>query len=197
MSIIVVMIQIMFITLGMIVLGMALNYILGLRKDVLKEMRKNALNIRERMKNAQIMGDYQLMSQLQKESVQFMKIMMKKQMIPMCLRCLVFIGIFIVLGFIYSDYESGLLPFPLLFFGSGWLAIYLIFSLYFSLVIWGVKRLTGMGRKTQSSVREIAGIVSPTQPGSGFPISKVSTQDRLKKIDILPRKDAWKDRIEE
>jgi uncharacterized membrane protein (DUF106 family) len=186
----------MFITLGMIALGMALNYILGLRKDVLKELRKNALNLRKRMKNAQVMGDYELMAQLQQDSMKFMKMMMKKQMVPMCLRCLIFIGIFIVLGFIYSDYESGLLPFPLLFFGSGWLAIYLIFSLYFSLVIWGIKRLTGMGKKTQSSVREIAGIVSPTQPSTGL-ISKVSTQDRLEYIDDSPKIDAWKERIEE
>jgi len=196
MSNVLVIIQIIFITLGMIILGMVLNYFLGLRKEVLIDMRKKALNLRERMKNAQVIGDYQMMARLQRDSVQFMKLMMKKQMIPTCLRCLVFIGLFIVLGFIYSDYESGLLPFPLLIFGSGWLAIYLIFSLYFSFTIWGIKKLTGMGTKTQSSLKEIAAIVSPTQQNTGFQQFSVSAVQDQEQFD-LPRRDSWKERIED
>lgn len=185
-----VVIQIIFITLGMIALGMVLNHFLGLTKETMEDMRKKALNFRERMKNAQLTGDYQQLAQIQQESAQFMKVMMKKQMIPLCLRCIIFIGIFMVLGLIYADYESGLLPFPLLIFGSGWVAIYLIFSLFFSLLIWGVKRLTGMGGKTQTEVREIMGIVSPQQ-GVGLS-SYVSSN-----ASDEPRKDSWKDRIEE
>ncbi|MFX0022496.1 MAG: EMC3/TMCO1 family protein [Candidatus Hermodarchaeota archaeon] len=185
-----VVIQIIFITLGMIALGMVLNHFLGLTKESLQDMRKRALNFQERMKNAQLMGDYQQMAQIQQESAQFMKVMMKKQMIPLCLRCIIFIGIFMVLGLIYADYESGLLPFPLLIFGSGWVAIYLIFSVLFSFFIWGVKRLTGMGGKTQTEMREIMGIVSPQQ-GVGLS-SYVSSN-----ASDEPRKDAWKDRIEE
>ncbi len=185
-----VVIQIIFITLGMIALGMALNHYLGLTKETLQDMRKKALNFRERMKNAQLMGDYQQLAQIQQESAQFMKIMMKKQMIPLCLRCIIFIGIFMVLGLIYADYESGLLPFPLLIFGSGWVAIYLIFSIFFSLLIWGVKRLTGMGGKTQSTVKEIMGLVSPQQ---GVGLSSYATSN----VPDEPRKDSWKDRIEE
>lgn len=196
MSNVVVIIQIMFITLGMIILGMVLNYFLGLRKEVLKDMRSKAFNLRERIKSAQVVEDYQMMAQLQRESVQFMKLMMKKQMIPTCLRCFIFIGLFIVLGLIYSDYESGLLPFPLLIFGSGWLAFYVIFSIYFSLTIWGVKKLTGMGTKTQSSLREISGIISPTQQGTGLRQFSASTQENQEVID-LSRKDSWKERLEE
>ncbi|MFW9971124.1 MAG: EMC3/TMCO1 family protein [Candidatus Odinarchaeota archaeon] len=190
MSEVLVIIQIVFITLGMIVLGMVLNHYMGLTKDTLQDMRKRALNLRERMKNAQLMGDYQIMTQLQQESTQFMKSMMKKQMIPLCLRCIIFIGIFMILGLIYADYNSGLLPFPILFFGTGWVAIYLIFSLYFSLFIWGVKRLTGMGSKTQSSVKEIMALFSPQQ---SVGLSSYSASN----IPNEPKKDTWKDRIEE
>ena len=116
MSAIIVIIQIVFITLGMIVLGMVLNHFLGLTKEVLQDMRKKALNFRERMKNAQLIGDYEQLIQTQQESTVFMKSIMKKQMIPLCLRCIIFIGIFMVLGMIYVDYESGLLPFPILIF---------------------------------------------------------------------------------
>jgi hypothetical protein len=137
------------------------------------------------------MGDYQQFAQIQQESTQFMKIIMKKQMIPLCLRCIIFIGIFMVLGIIYANFESGLLPFPILIFGSGWVAIYLIFSVYFSLFIWGIKRLTGVGGKTQSEVKEIMGIVSPQQ---GVGLSSYATSSN---VADEPRKDSWKDRIEE
>ncbi|MFX0040213.1 MAG: EMC3/TMCO1 family protein [Promethearchaeota archaeon] len=188
MSEIIVLIQIVFITLGMIVLGVVLNHFLGLTKVALQDMRTKALKFRERMKNAQLIGDYEQMLQIQKESTQFMKVMMKKQMIPMCLRCIIFIVIFMVLGWIYVDYQSGLLPFPILIFGSGWIAVYLIFSLYFSLFIWGVKRLTGMGTRTQSSVKEIMALVSPQQE-AGLSYTSPDLSD-------VPRKDSWKDRIE-
>lgn len=212
MSNVVIIIQILFVTLGMIVLGMGLNYILGLRKEALREMRKKAKNLQERIKNAQLLGDYQLMAQTQQESLQFMKLMMKKQFIPLCLRCVIFISIFAVLGIIYSDYKSGLLPFPLLIFGSGWVAIYIIFSISISLIIYGVKRLyrkiTGKGTKTQSYLKEIMGIISSPQQSNELPFQISSnTQNYANDYrdvnagrtneDVSPRKNSWKDRIEE
>ncbi|MFX1304042.1 MAG: EMC3/TMCO1 family protein [Promethearchaeota archaeon] len=205
MSNIVIIILIMIITIGMIMLGISLNYFLGLREGNLRDMRKKASNLRERMKNAQLLGDFQLMAELQQESVRFMKQIMKKQMVPLCVRCLIFIGIFIVLGFIYADYSSGLLPFPLLIFGSGWVAIYLIFSIGFSLLIYGIKkiykRITGKETKTQSELKEIMEIVSPPQQstGSPFQISSSTEYQSTKYRDDTaePRKDSWKDRIEE
>ncbi len=208
----VIIIQIMFITIGMIILGMILNYILGLRKQALSEMRKKALNIQERIKNAQLIGDYQLLAQTQQESVQFMKQMMKKQLVPMCFRCIIFLSIFAILGFIYADYRSGLLPFPILFFGDGWIAIYILFSLGFSLLIYGVKRLykkiTGKDTKTQSYLKEIMGMVSPTRQDDRLPFQMSSNiQTRLdysgdispegKSEDLSSRKDSWKKRIED
>jgi uncharacterized membrane protein (DUF106 family) len=185
-----VVIQIMFITLGMIALGVVLNHFLGLTTDALQDLRNKATKFRERMKNAQLTGDYQQLAQIQQESTQFMKLMMKKQMIPLCLRCIVFIGIFMVLGLIYADYASGLLPFPLLIFGSGWVAIYLIFSVFFSFFIWLVKRLTGMGGKTQTKVKEIMGMISPQQNvGLSSYVSSNAPDE--------PRKDSWKERLEE
>ena len=189
MSDIIVIIQIVFITLGMIVLGMVLNRFFGLTKEKLQDMRTKALKFRERMKNAQLLGDYEQLVQIQRESTQFMKLIMKKQMIPLCLRCIIFIVIFMILGTIYADYYYGLLPFPILIFGNGWIAVYLIFSIYFSLFIWGVKKLTGMGTKTKSSVKEIMAIASPQQ---GTVLSSYPTTN----MPDIPRKDSWKDKIE-
>ena len=212
MSNVAIIIQILFITIGMIVLGMILNYVLGLRKEAQREMRKKALNLKERIKNAQLLGDYQLMVQTQKESIQFMKQMMKKQIIPLCIRCVIFIGIFAILGFVFSDYSSGLLPFPLLIFGSGWVAIYIIFSISISLIIFGVKRLykkiTGKGTKSQSYLKELMGIISPTQQNTESPFQISSSPQyqmndsgdvtvEQRNEDLSPRKDSWKERIEE
>ena len=40
MSNLAVILQILFITIGMIILGMILNYVLGLKKEILKDMRE-------------------------------------------------------------------------------------------------------------------------------------------------------------
>ena len=199
----VIIIQILFITIGMMILGMILNYILGLRKENLSEMRKKALNLQERMKNAQLLNDYQLLAQTQQESVQFMKLMMKKQLVPMCIRCIVFFGMFAILGVIYADYWEGLLPWPILFFGSGWMAIYFLFSIGLSLLIYGVKKLykkiTGKETKSQSALREIMGMLSPNQQAIGTPFHMTSSTQTPSdiSIDTPPEtKDSWKDRIE-
>jgi uncharacterized membrane protein (DUF106 family) len=200
----IIVIQIMFITIGMVILGMVLNYVLGLRKENLSEMRKKALNLQERMRNAQLLNDYQAMAQMQRESMQFMKLMMRKQFVPMCIRCIIFLGIFAVLGFIYSDYASGLLPIPILFFGNGWVALYFLFSIGFSLLIYGVKKLykklTGKETKSQSALREIMKMISPTEPGFGGPFQISSTSQAP--LDHSTEnshegRDSWKERIEE
>ncbi|MFX0000553.1 MAG: hypothetical protein ACFE9Q_10095 [Candidatus Hodarchaeota archaeon] len=201
MSNVVIIIQIMFITIGMTILRIGLNYVLGLRKENLSELRKKALNLQERIRNAQVLGDYQLLAQTQQESVQFMKLMMKKQFFPMCISCSVFMGIFAVLLFIYADYASGLLPIPILIFGNGWVAIYFIFSIGFSLIIYGVKKLykkvTGKETKTQSSLREIMSIVSPTRQNMGLSFFESSSSQNQLVDEDSKSKDSWKQRIEE
>ena len=169
----------MFITIGMIFLGFVLSKVLGIHKEALKEFRDKALNLQDRLRNAQLLGDVQLMGQIQQETMQFTRQVMIKNFIPMCLRCLIFIGIWVVLGVIYSAYDSGLLPFPLLIFGSGWVAIYFIFYICFSLILFGIKKLykkiTGKETKTQRNLRDIMGIISPTQQGSGSPFQLSGT----------------------
>lgn len=201
MSNVAIIIQIMFITIGMTILRIGLNYVLGLRKENMSELRKKALNLQERMRNAQLIGDYQLLTQTQQESVQFMKLMMRKQFVPMCISCSVFMGIFAVLLFIYTDYATGVLPFPILFFGNGWVAVYFLFSIGLSLLIYGVKKLyqkiTGKEKKSQSALREIMGMISPTQQNPSLSFQDSYGPQNQIKDDSSPRKDSWKDRIEE
>lgn len=206
-------IQIMFITIGMLIVGMILNRLLGLRKENLKALREQAQNMQDRMRNAQLLGDPQLLMQLQQESMIFMKKMMKKQLIPMCVRCVIFIGIFAILGLIYGEYTN-LLPFPFIF-GSGWVSVYFIFSITFSLSIYGIKRLyrklTGKETKSQNKLRDIIGMASLSQPDSRFTSQATGTSSSLSRYKLrdpnspIPpeenqksfnQSNSWKDRVE-
>lgn len=198
-------IQIMFITIGMIIVGMLLNKVLGLRKENLKNMRENAQNLQDRMRNAQLIGDHQLMMQLQRETMIFTKNLMKKQLIPMCVRCIIFIGIFGILSLIFADAPSDLLPFPFLF-GSGWVSVYFIFSIVFGLSIYGVKRLyrklTGKETKSQNKLRELMGMLTPTQSGTLSSRSQYLGNNRSSSLSEEESQDSsnsnntWKERIE-
>ncbi len=212
MSNVAVIIQILFITICMIIFGMILNYVLGARKDALSDLTNKAMNLQERMRNAQHLGDYQLMVKLQQESVQLIKQMMKKQIIPLFIRCAIFLGIFAILTIIYSDYRSGLLSFPVLFFGSGWVAVYFLFSITISLIIYLGKRLyrkiTGKGKSSQSYLSNLIKMISPTQQDSSEPF-QISTKEQYQTTnynkttknhqveDLSTKKDAWKDRLKD
>ena len=197
----VIILQIMLVTIGMIILGMILNKVLGLSKEKITEFKERASNLQERMRNAQVIGDIQMMARLQRETMQFTKQIIIKQFVPLCLRCFIFIGVFAVLGVIYKDYGKDLLPFPLLIFGTGWVAIYFIFSISFSLLIFGIKKLykrvTGKDISTQNNLREIMQLVSPTQQTSGISYQVSGAVPSSKEEENSSEKtDSWKERIQ-
>jgi len=203
-------IQIMFITLAMVGLSEILNRVMGLNMDTAREMREKSRNLQERMKTARLTGNSQEMFELQQESVVLTKLMMKKQMIPSCVRCLIFIGIFALIGGVYGQYGN-LLPFPVLFFGSDWFGVYFLFSISFSLILYGLKRLyrklTGKENKRKKASKEILGMLSPqsgyqqgnlqlTRPIPERPPSEDDADDRQEDSYGQPKSDAWKDRIQ-
>lgn len=203
--------QIFFITVGMFFFSLLLNRILKFRQEDMKELRERALDLQERMKNAQNVGDPKMMQQLQVETTLLMKAMMKKQLIPLSLRCVIFWVIFAIIGFIYAGYSTGLLPFPILFFGNGWVAIYVLFSLGISLLYYVLnylyKKVTGKGDKKDIISKEIMGML-PTDQSDYSDLSSLtpsqqklpSTPQRqfdneLKEKKQVEKKDSWKDRI--
>ncbi|MHA2283704.1 MAG: hypothetical protein ACXAC5_22915 [Promethearchaeota archaeon] len=210
MSNVAIILQILGITIGMIILGMVLNKILGLSKEKMADFREKALNIQERMRNAQLVGDVRMQAQLQRETLQFTKRIMLKQFVPLCIRCVIFLVIFGILGLIYAEYDRGLLPFPILFLGNGWIALYFIFSISFSLIIYALKklykRITGKLVSTQGNLREIMELISPTQRTSGMAFqvsetassrpSRITTTNAIIEDESDGKPDSWKDRIE-
>ncbi|MFX1259118.1 MAG: hypothetical protein ACFFAN_14785, partial [Promethearchaeota archaeon] len=145
-------IQLMFIAVIMVFFGMLLNKILGVKTSKMKEIRDKAKNLQQRVRQAEILGDTQLLQQLNLETMQLMKQMLIKQIIPLLVRCVIFIGIFIVISMIYSQYEY-------------WFWIYFLFSFTFSMIAMGVrylyKKATGKEDKRKVLSKEIMQTVYP------------------------------------
>ena len=196
-------IQIMLITLGMVGLSEILNRFMGLNMDAAREMREKSKNLQERMKTARLTGNSQEMFELQQESMVLTKLMMRKQMIPSCVRCVIFMGIFGLVGGIYAPYGN-LLPFPILIFGSDWFAVYFLFSISFSLILYGLKRLyrklTGKEDKRKKASKEILGMLAPesgNQQGNLQLTRRIPDRPSLEQVEIdeQPKSDTWKDRL--
>ncbi|GAI63685.1 unnamed protein product [marine sediment metagenome] len=192
-------IGIMLITLVMIGVGEILNRIMGINKDAARELREKSKNLQERMRTAQLTGNSQIMLELQRESMELTKAMMKKQMIPSCVRCLIFMGIFGVIGTVYAGYSKDLLPFPIVFFGSGWFAVYFLFSITFSLILYGFKRLYRKltGKEVKRNKPSILGRVSPQSEDSesNFQLTRQINEPIQEREYVDEQEDSWKNRV--
>jgi hypothetical protein len=192
-------IQIMFITLAMIGVGELLNKIMGVNRDSARELREKSKNLQVRMRTAQLTGDSQIMLELQRESMELTKIMMKKQMIPSCVRCFIFMGMFAILGTVYVDYEAGLFSFPILIFGSGWFAVYFLFSITFSLTLYGIKRLYRKltGKEVKRDKPSILGRVSPKSEDSEsfIQLTRQINEPIQEQEYVGEQEDSWKNRV--
>ena len=193
--------QLMLISLILVIFGLLLNKILGIKQSKMKEIRNKALNLKERLRQAQLLGDTMLLQQLQLETMQLMKQMLKKQIIPMSIRCVIFIVIFIFISMIYSKYEY-------------WIWWYILFSFSFSIsaMLLGrlYKKITGKGDKTKAFAKEIMGTLAPQQSMHlqglnlpGHPTAEVQSLQAsqgappLENNDQKTEKtDAWKEKIQ-
>ncbi|GAB4326523.1 MAG: hypothetical protein Kow0069_33080 [Promethearchaeota archaeon] len=146
---------------------------------------------------------------LQQEMMGFLKEVMQKQFIPMCVRTIIFLAVFGVVGAVYRDYGSGLLPFSVLFFGSGWVGVYVLFSFTFGLSVgiirYAVRKARGqtgqrggpMGQilmefNRLAQVAQGIGLAIPSAaPGTGLGIPTLEREP-----SPAPATPAWKERLE-
>ncbi|MHA1256243.1 MAG: hypothetical protein ACTSPS_11650 [Promethearchaeota archaeon] len=188
--------ELMYISLGLSIFGLILNKILGLKSSVMKEIRVDAKNLQDRLKQAQVLGDPRIMQELQAETMQLMKQMLKKQFLPMGIRCIIFLGIFFILSFYYGGYEY-------------WYWVYFLWSLGFSLSVFGLtkayKKVTGKEEEKKSLAKEIAASLGQRSSYFISNVSSIETQDS--QIDDHTSKndeenqeseesDSWKDRLQ-
>ncbi len=188
--------ELMYISLGLVIFGLILNKILGLKNSVMKEIRDDAKNLKERLKQAQVLGDPRIMQELQGETMQLMKQMLKKQFLPMGIRCIIFLGIFYVLSFYYGGYEY-------------WYWVYFLWSLGFSLSVFGLKKaykkVTGKEGEKKDLAKEIAASLGQRSSYFISNVSSVETQDsqiddHVSKSDEENQEseesDSWKERLQ-
>ncbi len=199
MAIVEIIVQIMLITLVMLGVSEILNKIMGVDKNSTRELREKSKNLQERMRAAQLTGDNQILQELQRESMELTKTMMKKQMIPSCVRCFIFMGIFGVIGTVYAGYSEGLLPFPIPFFGNGWFAVYFMFSITFSLILYGIKRLYRKltGKEVKRNKPSILGRVSPQSEDSEsiIQLTRQINEPIQEREFVDEQEDSWKNRV--
>ena len=203
---------IMIVTLTMLIVGMVFNKVWGIKQSNFIELKNNMSNLQERMNNAQMMGDMRQMRQLQLEANQLLKSLMTKQFLPMCARCILFLGLWLILDiFVFFNYRSGLLPFPIPLLGDGWVALYFLFSLGFTLLIYGgkklYKKLTGKEEKKPSIFRQLMNDLSvntssPLSGGSPLSLGNSSDEYSIQNHDqeMIDENnnssDTWKDKIQ-
>lgn len=123
--------QIVLISLGMIAFSHLLQKKFSVSQADQMRMQTQMQELQERIKLAQ--GNMQMMQQINTEMMAMMQQTLKKQLFPMCIRTLIFIGFWAVLGALYGGYDE-ILPFQFLF-GRGWFATYILVSLIASIAI--------------------------------------------------------------
>ena len=98
--------QIFAISFGMAVLNLIFSVIFRLDPKEQMDIQTKMQDLQEQMKLAQTRPE--LMQQYQAEMMQLTRNMTKKQMIPMCIRSVVYMGIFALVGGLYRQYDEGL-----------------------------------------------------------------------------------------
>jgi hypothetical protein len=131
-------IQIIVWSLGMVLFSMWLSKKFGMNATQQIEMQSKMQEFQDQMQLAQ--SDPQRLQQLQLEMMGFMKVVMKKQMLPMLVRMGIFFIFIAVLGGLYGSYGD-IFPIPILIFGQGWFALYFIVAISFSLLMGLIKMI--------------------------------------------------------
>ncbi len=168
----IIILQIVLITIIVYFSRLVFNKIFGQSASERREFSKKKKDIQNRLKQA--MGDAEEFTRLQKEYMALMKQMMLKPMIPICVCCIVFLVLWVILGVIYADYSTGLIFFPVPFVGDGWAGLYILTS--FS--IFGISYLIRLIYRKISHLEKV---------------SEKSDDEYIE--DEKMRKDAWKDKI--
>ena len=96
-------------------------------------------------------GNQELMMQLNQEMMVLFQKMSKKQLVPMLIRSVLWFGLLGLLNLFFGGYDEYI---PFSFLGRTLFALYLIVSLGFSLVMFGVKALWKKYRPSEGEQKE-------------------------------------------
>jgi hypothetical protein len=123
----------------------------ALSREAQMKTQETLQDLQERIQLAQ--GNMKLMQELQLEMMGLMQSMMKKQILPMCIRTVFFLGVLGLLRLFYGQYDK-ILPFPFLF-GQGYFATYLFVSICASLIIAVFKKILKANKPVEDNEQVI------------------------------------------
>jgi len=124
------------ITLGMMLLSQFLNKKFGISMANQRATQARMQELQQQLMQAQ-RGDPEEARRLQQESMLIMNQMMKKQLLPSLFRCVIFWVFFFILNAVFAGIEF--FTVDILIFGKGVVAIYFLYSIGISLLIFLIK----------------------------------------------------------
>lgn len=127
------------ITLAMVGFSRLFAYKIGLNLTDRVEQQERMQELQRELMEAQKNQNYQRVMELRDESMEMMQGMMKKQLLPMCVRSAIFLGLFAVLGIFYGRLEFTKNPIQI--FGPGYASLYFVYSLGISLAYYLIRYL--------------------------------------------------------
>ncbi|MHA1340484.1 MAG: hypothetical protein ACTSRZ_09675 [Promethearchaeota archaeon] len=143
--------NIFIVSLIMMIISILFSKKFGLSMKEQMELQQKLRDLQEEMRNAQ--GDIDRIQQIQQESVKLMSEMTKKQLIPMCIRTIIFFAVFGVLSIFYKDIEFDKNPLPI--FGRGFFSLYFLYSIGLSLINFLIRFIIKKLKKQESSTETV------------------------------------------
>lgn len=201
----IIILQIMLITVIVYFSRLAFYKLFGQTSSERRELFQKIQDMQNRLN--EVMGDADEFGKLQKETIKLMKQMMIKQIIPMCISCITFLVLWIILGIIYAEYSTGLIPFPVLLIGDGWGGLYIMTSLGLFVVVYLIKFTYRKIKGIESPSLRGYNLLSPSRTSAGTQSSlfSISTRSQVDRVSIESedeysetekmKKDAWKEKI--
>jgi hypothetical protein len=128
--------QIVGISLGMVIFSQIFSKKFGTSAAQQLDVQQKVQEFQQRLMEAQ--HSPRAMQGIQMEMMTYMKTILKKQILPMCVQTIIFFAVYGLLALLYGQYTE-IFTFDVFIFGRGYFALYFLVSLGFSLTLGLIK----------------------------------------------------------
>ena len=169
--------------IGMIIFSQLFNRFFGLKASNQMQSQEKIRELQQELLENQ--DDPNELMRLQGEMGQIMKETMKKTLLPSCIRCAIFMGVFSILGFMYGNVDF-------MGVGSGYFMFYFLVSIGISLAIYFIKRMfKNIGPQKEEPFVDVARAMRSPIIG----LSKLESISQERKEDIMIMKRELEEKV--
>jgi hypothetical protein len=173
--------------IGMLLFSQLFNKFFGIKASDQMATQEHIRELQQELLENQ--DDPNELMRLQGEMAQIMRKMMSKTILPMCIRCVIFWGIFWILGIRFAGVN---------FIGGGYFPFYIVVSIGISIAMYYIKRLfknSGRGPQKEEPFIDIARAMG--SPKIGLSKSNSLSRERMEEISLMKQElEAKKERGE-